>query len=185
MGNSKCNNKKRICEIISIIAINILLISGMAIYFPVIEENCERKIIERIEDIGYTTDSISLDEMIMLNEAFDITVEQCVNESRIQRNIYYKSNAYDVETRQYKLVAGSNAQKSIDKLNEVLFGKYEKLEFAGNAMDYGFNKDNPITLEWVLDNPKKLFKIMPFNKVYHTALFYDLYDSIWLNRYEW
>ena len=52
-------------------------------------------------------------------------------------------------------------------------------------MDYGFNKDNPITLEWVLDNPKKLFKIMPFNKVYHTALFYDLYDSIWLNRYEW
>ena len=87
MGNSTCNNKKRICEIISIIAINILLISGMAIYFPVIEENCERKIIERIEDIGYTTDSISLDE-----------IEEFVPLQNLYSDVHWDNHSGSIET---------------------------------------------------------------------------------------
>lgn len=183
MDSMACN-KKSTYKIIAVILVNILLISLMVMFFPKVEIFFENQILEHIEDVGYTKYNISLDEMKMLNEAFDITIEQCVDEDMDKRYIYYQSNMYDIEKQHYKLAAGSNAQKGIDKLNELLFEKYERSDSEGIARDYGFNRDNPITLEWVLNNPQKLCRIMAVENTYYFELYYALKDSVWQNRYE-
>ena len=138
---------------ICLILMCILILVGLIMCYKMYKEEKERK---EAAKIGYTEYNLHTYFMIDLYGYLDI----CPPELRGDFEENLRKYDYRLEKKDLKLEAGEYTEEIIDELNNVIFNDPLGADLKLAATEYGFSKDNPITLEWVLTNPEDICIIL-------------------------
>ncbi len=158
----KFNMKKisKIDIILTVITIIFILIPSVIIYM----DYREKKEQEEILAMGYTEHDLHYGHLNVLMRYLDI----CPPEYR--KTGFFDKYECSPKKKDLKLEPGKYADEQIQKVNEIIFCDPEAEMQKAAAEQYGFSETNPITIKWVLENPKEMFDILMADEGYHSPL---------------
>ncbi len=153
--------------ILVILPINVVLMAGGYYLFE--------KEQERIKYMGYTEYDLNKLQMDYLIGLYDIYIPEYKNAPMT----FFTDNMYNPDKDKYKFVKGESCEEQIEKINSLLFDNndrnYESVREI--AAIYGFNKDNPITSDWVITHPMDAIRISSYkgDSIYPALIDRDRY----------
>ncbi len=144
------NKVSKIDIILTVITLLLIIVPGAIALKYYIEEK-ER---EELLTVGYTEHNLTRAHLKELSSCLDI----CPPEYRDIK--FYEKYMYNPEKKELELEPGKYADRQIKRVNELIFNNPDAELLKAEAEKYGFSKTNPITIEWVLENPKEMFDIL-------------------------
>lgn len=104
--------------------------------------------------LGYTEHELTEGHIRLLYIYFDI----CPPEYREPN--FYEKYTYSLKKKELILEPGAESEARIKYLNELMFANSKGKNLKKEAEKYGFNAKEPITLEWILENPYETLLII-------------------------
>ncbi|MDD6326974.1 MAG: hypothetical protein Q4D54_03405 [Eubacteriales bacterium] len=149
-----------------IIVFCILLLVGIICVGLIVTHNKRER--EKLGEKGYTQYDLSERDLFQLDFYADITIPEYQQIGRLR---FFEKNKYNRDKDKFVLVKGDRTDAFVDKLNFALYGEgRNEVELLSVAEKYGLSKDNQMTAEWILSNPRAFVEMRYADR-------YSVFDS--------
>ncbi len=114
---------------------------------------------ERIKYMGYTEYDLNKWRMDYLIQMYDIYIPEYKNAPMT----FFTDNMYNPDKDKYELAKGEDCEEQIEKINSLLFDNNDEYEIESTrekVAEYGFDENNPITSDWVIEHPNEALEML-------------------------
>ena len=134
-----------------------LSIIGIIMFWGLVVIGVEAKM-ESLRNTGFTKYNLTVEELVELWRTMNITTVQAIDQSDIRA--FYNVNTYCYEKSKFVLLEGEHTSQLVEKFNELVSVGFGNNDFYDVLEKYNINIDNPMTVEWVMHNPKAMCEIL-------------------------
>lgn len=135
-----------------------LSIIGIIMFFWLVVIGAEAKM-ESLRTTGFTKYNLTVEELEELWFVMFITTVECRESDELVIS-FYKSNTYNYQKAKFVLLEGEHTSQLVEKFNELVSAGFGNNDFYDVLQKYNINIDNPMTVEWVMHNPKEMCEIL-------------------------